>query len=166
MEVDSTDKRGNWIKCRLLRGRCGSKERTRDMTGNKNALNAQLNPVSGEVRRIDPLFFFALVGMRLEDKPVDAIPLPEKSLMILPIMLVCDLGVQPKERGEKRVLRVGGINVNWRFRYDGRHILKRDGSGGPVIKENSVRRRRSGGVGGGRSVGNWNVHDSTGQKHM
>ena len=93
MEVDGADERGNWIKCRLLKGRCWSKERTRDMTGNKNALNAQINPVGGEVRKIDPPFFFALVGMRLEDKPVDAIPLPKKSLMILPIMLGCDLGV-------------------------------------------------------------------------
>jgi hypothetical protein len=104
--------------------------------------------------------------MRLEDKPEDAISFSQKSLLILPIILVCDLGVQPKERGEKRVLRVGGINVNWRFRYDWHHISKRDGSGGTVIKEYSVRRRRSGGVGGGRSVRNWNVHDSIGQKHM
>ena len=93
MEVDSTDKRGNWIKCRLLRGRYWLKERTRDMTENKNALNTQIDPVGGEVRKIDPPFFFALVGMRLEDKSVDTIPLLEKSLMILPIMFVCDLGV-------------------------------------------------------------------------
>ena len=93
MEVDGTDERGNWIKCRLLRGRCWSKERTRDMTGNKNALNTQIDPVGGEVRKIDPPFFFALVGMRLEDKSEDTILLPEKSLMILPIMFVCDLGV-------------------------------------------------------------------------
>jgi hypothetical protein len=63
-------------------------------------------------------------------------------------------------------LRVGGINVDWRFRYDGCHISKRDGSGCTVVEENSVQRRRSGGVGERRSVGNWNVHDSTGQKHM
>ena len=93
MEVDSADKRGNWIKCRLLRGRCWSKERTRDMTRNKNALNAQMDPVGVEGRKIDPPFFFALVGMRLEDKWVDTIPFPEKSLMILAIMFVCDLGV-------------------------------------------------------------------------
>ncbi len=65
MEVDGADKRGNLIKCRLLRGKCWSKERVRDMTGNKNALNAQIDPVGGEVRKIDPSFFFALVGMRL-----------------------------------------------------------------------------------------------------
>ena len=65
-----------------------------------------------EVRKIDPPFFFAFVGMRLEDKRVDAIHFSQKSLMILPIMLICDFGVQPKERREKRVLRVGGINVN------------------------------------------------------
>ena len=99
MEVDGADERGNWIKCRLLKGRCWSKERTRDMTGNKNALNAQINPVGGEVRKIDPPFFFALVGMRLEDKPVDAIPFSQKSFMILPIMLICDFGVQAKEWG-------------------------------------------------------------------
>ena len=63
-------------------------------------------------------------------------------------------------------MRVRGINVNRRFRYDGHHILKRDGSGGPVIKENSIQRRRSGGVGGGQSAKKWNVHDSTGQKHV
>jgi len=45
--------------------------------------------------------------MRLEDIPVDAIPFSQKSLMILPIMLICDFGVQSKERREKRVLRVG-----------------------------------------------------------
>jgi hypothetical protein len=67
-------------------------------------------------------------------------------------MLICDFGVQSKEWREKRVLRVGGINVNWRFRYDGHHISKRDGSGGTVIKEYSVRRRRSGGVGSGRNI--------------
>jgi hypothetical protein len=104
--------------------------------------------------------------MRLEDKPVDTIPFSQKSLTILLIMLICDFGVQPKERREKRVLRVGGINVNWRFRYDGCHILKRDGSGSTVIEEYSVRRRRSGGVGSGRNVGNWNVHVSTSQKHV
>ena len=93
VEVDSADKRDNWIKCRLLRGRCWFMERTRNMTGDKNALNAQIDPVGGEVRKIDPPFFFALVVMRLEDKPEDTIPLPEKSLMILPIMFVCDLGV-------------------------------------------------------------------------
>ena len=93
MEVDGADERGNWIKCRLLRGRCWLKERTRDMTGNKNAFNAQIVPVGGEIRIIDPPFFFALVGMRLEDKPVDTIPLPEESRMILTIMFVCDLGV-------------------------------------------------------------------------
>jgi len=88
--------------------------------------------------------------MRLEDKPVDTIPFTQKTLMIYPIMLICDFGVQPKERREKRVVR---------------HISKRDRSGG-VIKEYSVRRRRSGGVGSGRSDGNRNVHDSTGQKHV
>jgi len=86
--------------------------------------------------------------------------------MIYPIMLMCYFGVQPKERREKRVLRVGGINVNRRFRYNGRQISKRDRSGGPAIKEYSVRRRRSGGVGGGRSIRKQNVHDSTSQKHV
>jgi hypothetical protein len=93
MKVDGADKRGNWIKCILLWGRWWSKERTRDITWNKNALNAEINPVGREVRKIDPPFFFALVGMRLEDKPVNAVPLSQKSLMILPIMLVCDFGV-------------------------------------------------------------------------
>jgi len=104
--------------------------------------------------------------MRLEDIPVDAIPFTQETLMIYPIMLICDFGVQPKERREKRVLRVRGINVNRRFRYNGCHISKRDRSGGTVIKEYSVQRRRSGGVGSGRSVGNWNVHDCIGQKHV
>jgi hypothetical protein len=57
-------------------------------------------------------------------------------------MLVRDFGVQPKEGREKRVLRIGGTNVNRRFRNDGRHISKGDGGGGAIIKEYSVQRRR------------------------
>jgi hypothetical protein len=45
--------------------------------------------------------------MRFEDKPINNIPLVQKALVILPVMLISDLGIQPKERREKRVLRVG-----------------------------------------------------------
>ncbi len=44
MEVDGADKRGNWIKRGVVRGRRRSKERVRDMTQNKNALNTQIDP--------------------------------------------------------------------------------------------------------------------------
>ena len=90
----------------------------RDVTGDKNALDAKINPGSRQIWKIDPPFFFPLVGVRLENKMVNAIQLPQKPLMILSIMLVRDFGVQPKEGREKRILRIGGINVNRRFRND------------------------------------------------
>jgi hypothetical protein len=114
----------------------------RDVTGDKNTLDAKINPGSGQIWKIDPPIFFPLVGMRLENETGNAVGLPQKPLMILSIMFVRDFGVQPKEGREKRILRIGGINVNRRFRNDGRHIAKRDGGGGAIIKEVDVRRGR------------------------
>jgi hypothetical protein len=54
----------------------------RDVTRNKNSLDAKINPGSRQIWKIDPPFFFPLVGMRLEDKTVNAIQLPQKPLMI------------------------------------------------------------------------------------
>ena len=138
----------------------------RDVTGDKNALDAKINPSSRQIWKIDPPFFFPLVGVRLENKTVNAIRLPQKPLMILAIMLVRDFGVQPKEGREKRILRIGGINVNRRFRNDGRHITKRDGGGGAIIKEDDVRRRRIRRIVGGGINRERNVHDSTGEEHV
>jgi hypothetical protein len=97
MEVDGADKRGDRIKRGLLRGGRGSKERVRDMTRNKNALNTEIDPCGRYVRKINPPFFFAFVGMRFEDKPVNILPLAQKAFVILPVMLISDLGIQPKE---------------------------------------------------------------------
>jgi hypothetical protein len=67
-----------------------------------------------------------VVGMRLETETVNAICLVQIPLMILPVMLVRDFGIQTKKRREKRVLRVGRGNVNRWFRDDGCHIAKRN----------------------------------------
>ncbi len=75
MEVDGADKRGHRIKRGLVRGGRRSKERMRDMTRNKNALNTEIDPCGGQVRKINTPFFFVFVGMRFEDKPVNALPL-------------------------------------------------------------------------------------------
>ena len=136
------------------------------MTCDKNALNAKINPGIRQIWKIDPPIFFPLIGMGLENETENAVGLPQKPFMILSIMFVRDFGVQPKEGREKRILRIGGINVNRRFRNDGRHITKRDGGGGAIIKEDGVRRRRiqrivSGGINQER-----NVHDSTGKEHV
>ncbi len=62
-------------------------------------------------------------------------------------------------------MRVGLININRRFRDDGRHFTERNGGGGTVIKEDSVEilRRIRGvvrGVDGGEQR---NVLDCTSQ---
>ena len=44
MEVDSADKRGDGIKRGLVSGVQRSKERVRDVTRNKNALNTEIDP--------------------------------------------------------------------------------------------------------------------------
>ena len=152
MEVDSADKRSNGIKCRMFGGIRWTKERVRDVTRNENAFDAQINPGSREIGKIDPPFLFPLVGVRLENEMVNTIHLPEISLMILPVMLVRDFGIQTKEQREKRVLRVGRINVDWWLRYDGCHITKGDGGEGAIIKENSVRRGRCKRVVGGTAI--------------
>jgi hypothetical protein len=36
--------------------------------------------------------------MRFEDNPVNTMPLVQKAFVILPVMLISDLGIQPKER--------------------------------------------------------------------
>ncbi len=138
----------------------------RDVTGDKNALDAKINPGSRQIWKIDPPFFFSLVGVRLENKTENAIGLPQKPLKILSIMLVRDFGVQPKEGREKRILRIGGINVNRRFRDDGHHIAKRDGGGGAIIKEDGVQRRRIRRIVGGGINRERNVHDSTSEEHV
>ena len=46
MEVDSADKRSDGIECRLIGGICWTKERVRDVTRNKDAFDAQINPGS------------------------------------------------------------------------------------------------------------------------
>jgi hypothetical protein len=135
MEVDSTDKRSNGVKSRLIWRMWRTKKGLRDVTGDKNVLGAKINPSSRQIWKIDPPFFFPLVGVRLENKMVNTIWLPQKPIMILAIMLVRDFGVQPKEGREKRILKIKGINVNRRFRNDGRHITKRDGGGGAIIKK-------------------------------
>ena len=138
MEVDSTDKRSNGVESRLFRRIRRMEKRMRDVTRNENALDAEINPGSRQIGKFDPPFFFPLVGVRFENETINPIRLSQISLMILSIMFVRDFGVQPKEWREKRVLRVGGINVNWRFRNNGCHITKRDGGGGTVIEEDSV----------------------------
>ncbi len=138
----------------------------RHVTGDKNALDTKINPGSRQIWKIDPPFFFPLIGVRLEYKRVNAIRLPQKPLMIYAIMLVRYFGVQPKEGGEKRILRIEGINVNRRFRNDGRHISKRDGGGGAIIKDDNVGRRRIRRIVGGGINRERNVHDSTGEEHV
>ncbi len=44
MEVDGADKGGDQIKRGVVRGRRRSKERVRDVTQNKNALNTEIDP--------------------------------------------------------------------------------------------------------------------------
>jgi hypothetical protein len=104
--------------------------------------------------------------VRLENETVNAIHLPEISLMILPVMLIRDFGIQTKERREKRVLRVGRSNVDRWLRYDGCHIAKGDGGGGAIIKENSVRRGRCKRVVRRTTIQEGNVHDSASQQHV
>ena len=72
-------------------------KRMRDATRNENALNAEINPGSMQIGKVDPQFFFPLVGMRFENKTINPIRLSQISLMILSIMFVHDFGVQPKE---------------------------------------------------------------------
>jgi hypothetical protein len=67
------------------------------MTQNKNALNTEIDPCGRKIRKIHPPFFFAFVGKRFEDKPVNTLPLVQKNFVILPVMLISDLGNQPKE---------------------------------------------------------------------
>ena len=44
MEVDGAEKRGDRIKRGVVRGSRRSKERVRDVTRNKNALNTEIDP--------------------------------------------------------------------------------------------------------------------------
>ncbi len=69
----------------------------RDVTRNENALDAEIDPGSRQIGKVDPPFFFPLVGVRFENETISPIRLSQISLMILSIMFVRDFGVQSKE---------------------------------------------------------------------
>ena len=65
----------------------------RDVTRNENALDTEIDPGSRQIRKVDPPFFFPLVGVRFENKAINPIQLSQITLMILTIMFVRDFGV-------------------------------------------------------------------------
>ncbi len=93
MEVDSTDERSDGVKSRLFRSIRRTEKRMRDVTRNENALDAEINPGSRQIEKVDPPFFFPLVGVRFENEMINPIHLSQISLMILTNMFVRDFGV-------------------------------------------------------------------------
>ena len=97
MEVDGTDERSDGVQSRLFRRICWMEKKMRDVTKNENALDTEINLGSMQIGKVDPPFFFPLVGMRFENKTINPIRLSQISLMISSIMFVHDFGVQTKE---------------------------------------------------------------------
>ena len=93
MEVDRTDKRSDGIKSRLVSRISRTEKRMRDVTRNENALDTEIDPGSRQIWKVDPPFFFPLVGVRFENEAINPIQLSQITLMILTIMFVRDFGV-------------------------------------------------------------------------
>ena len=96
MEVDGTDERSDGVQSRLFRRIFRTEKKMRDMTRNENALDTEINLGSMQIGKVDPPFFFPLVGVRFENEMINPFRLSQISLMILSIMFVHDFGVQPK----------------------------------------------------------------------
>ena len=97
VQVDRTDKRGNGIKCRLLRGCRRLEESVRDMPRDKNSLDTHINPCDRQIGKVNPPVFFSFIDMRFENKTENAIPLAEVSFVVLSLMFVRYFGVESQE---------------------------------------------------------------------
>ena len=59
MEVDRTDERSDGGKSRLFRRIRRTEKRMRDVTRNKNALDAEIDPGSRQIWKVDPILLSA-----------------------------------------------------------------------------------------------------------
>ena len=75
MEVDGTDERSDGVKSRLFRRIRRTEKRMREVTRNKNALDAEIDPGSRQIGKVDPPFFFPFVGVRYENETINPIRL-------------------------------------------------------------------------------------------
>ena len=86
MQIDRTDKRGNRVEGRVLRGCWRVKESVRDMARDKNALDAHINPCDRQIWKINPPVFFPFSDMRLENKTKNSVAFAEVTFMVLSVL--------------------------------------------------------------------------------
>lgn len=73
MQVNRTDERSNRAEGNRRRGIERSEESVRNVAGNKDTLNTQINPSNRQVVEGNPPVFFAFVDMGLKNEMVDPI---------------------------------------------------------------------------------------------
>jgi hypothetical protein len=88
------------------------------------------------------------------------------ALVILPVMLICNFGVQLKERRQKS-RNTGGRSGNERWGRDKiRHLGERDSSRHAIIEQYHVREVRQVVGGEGRRKREWDIHDCPRAEHI
>ena len=103
IEINGTDKGRNRIERSGSARSQRTKERVRNVAGNKDTLNTEVNPCQRQIRQRDAPVLFALVQVRLEQEMVDAILLTQITFMVLPIVFEGDSRVETEEWWEKRL---------------------------------------------------------------
>ena len=72
------------------------------MPREENALDTEVVPGGGKVRKIHPPFFFLAVGMPFEDEAIDVVAFSQIAFKVLAFVFIGDLTFDLKKGREKR----------------------------------------------------------------
>jgi hypothetical protein len=90
MEINCANERSSGVEWRMGGRSRRTKEGVSDVTGNKNALDAQIDPCRGQIRQRNAPVLLALVDVGFEGETIDPIDETEVTLVVLAIMFVGD----------------------------------------------------------------------------
>jgi len=136
------------------------------VTGYENALHTQIDPSRREIWQRNTPILFAFINIGLEREAIDPIVLTEIPFVILPVMLICNIGVELKERRQKSRNTVGRSGCEWGRRDKIRHLGEGDSSRRAIIKQYRVREVRRVIGGEGRRKREGDIHDGPRAEHI